>query len=85
MSITNRVRLRGSGFKHSDNVEKILDVVPKRFEATITTLENILDLSKITLEKLLNSLEYQEQRSVMKEDEIREEELAAKHEDSKDK
>ena len=68
MSITNRVRLRGSGFKNTINVEKIVDVVPKRFEATITTLENILDLSKITLEKLLNSLEYQEQRSVMKED-----------------
>ena len=51
ISITNRVRLRGSGFKHSDNVEKILDVVPKRFEATITTLDKIIDLSNITLEK----------------------------------
>ena len=68
MSITNRVRLRGSGFKNTNNVEKIVDVVPKRFEATITTLENIIDLSKITLDTLLNSLEDQEQRSVMKED-----------------
>ena len=51
ISITNRIRLRGSGFKHSDNVEKILDVVPKRFEATITTLDKIIDLSNITLEK----------------------------------
>ena len=51
MSITNRVRLRGSGFKNTNNVEKIVDVVPKRFEATITTLENIIDLSKINFEK----------------------------------
>ncbi|XP_049399763.1 uncharacterized protein LOC125863810 [Solanum stenotomum] len=82
MIIANRVRLLGSEFKYSCIVEKILVTVPERFEATITTLENTKDLSKITLAKLLNSLQAQEQRRVMREDEIREGELAAKHEES---
>ena len=56
LSIANRVRLLGSEFKDSRIVEKILVTIPERFEATITTLENTKDLSKITLAKLLNSL-----------------------------
>ena len=60
LSIANRVRLPGSEFKDSRIVEKILITIPKRFEATITTLENTKDLSKITLAELLNSLQAQE-------------------------
>ena len=56
LNIANRVRLLGSEFKDSRIVEKILVTIPERFEATITTLENTKDLSKITLAKLLNSL-----------------------------
>nr|CAN68421.1 hypothetical protein VITISV_031322 [Vitis vinifera] len=56
LSIANRVRLLGSEFKDSRIVEKIMVTIPERFEATITTLENTRDLSKITLAKLLNSL-----------------------------
>ncbi|XP_049394669.1 uncharacterized protein LOC125858955 [Solanum stenotomum] len=56
ISIENRVRLLGSDFKDLCTVEKILVTVPQRFEATITTLENTKDLSKITLAELLNSL-----------------------------
>jgi len=82
MSIANRVRLLGSEFKDPRIVEKILVTVPERFEATITTLENTKDLSKITLAELLNSLQAQEQRRVMREDGIREGALAAKHEES---
>ncbi|RDY13782.1 hypothetical protein CR513_01266, partial [Mucuna pruriens] len=37
-------------------VEKILVTVPKKFEATIMTLENTKDLSKITLAEVLNAL-----------------------------
>ncbi|XP_049375430.1 uncharacterized protein LOC125840501 [Solanum verrucosum] len=70
MSIANRVRLLGSEFKVSRTVEKILLTVPERFEATITTLENTKDLSKITLAELLNSLQAQEQRRFMREDGI---------------
>ena len=56
LNIANRVSLLGSEFKDSRIVEKILITIPKRFEATITTLENTKDLSKITLAELLNSL-----------------------------
>ena len=36
--------------------------VPERFEATITSLENIKDLSKLTLTELVNALQAQEQK-----------------------
>ncbi|KAL6350372.1 hypothetical protein AAG906_004323 [Vitis piasezkii] len=53
----------------------------KEFEATITTLENTKDLSKITLAELLNSLQAQEQQMVMRQEATVEEALPAKHED----
>ncbi|XP_060170468.1 uncharacterized protein LOC132601399 [Lycium barbarum] len=83
MNIANRVRLPGSEFKDSHIVEKILVTVPERFVATITTLKNTKDQSKITLEELLNSLMAQEQRRVMREDGIREGALPTEHEDSR--
>ncbi|XP_047264051.1 uncharacterized protein LOC124896545 [Capsicum annuum] len=57
LNIANRVRLLGSVFNDSRIVEKIMVTVPERFEATITTLENTKDLSKITLAELLNALQ----------------------------
>ncbi|XP_047149091.1 uncharacterized protein LOC124821270 [Vigna umbellata] len=82
LNIANRVRLLGFEFKDSRIVEKILVTVPERFEATITTLENTKDFSKITLAELLNSLHAQEQRRAMREEGFFEEALPAKHEDS---
>ncbi|XP_047257590.1 uncharacterized protein LOC124889659 [Capsicum annuum] len=61
LNIENRVRLLGSMFNDSRIVEKILVTVPKRFKATITTLENTKDMSKITLAEFLNALQAQEQ------------------------
>ncbi|KAF2284783.1 hypothetical protein GH714_030364 [Hevea brasiliensis] len=81
LNIANRVRLLGSEFKDSRIVENFLVTVPERFEATITTLENTKDLSNITLVELLNSLQAQEQRRVMREEGFVEEALQAKHED----
>ena len=60
LSIANRVKLLGSSLADSRIVEKILVTVPERFEATINTLENTKDLSKITLAELLNALQAQE-------------------------
>ncbi|KAA8519448.1 hypothetical protein F0562_013677 [Nyssa sinensis] len=62
LSIANKVRLLGSGFTDSRIVEKILVTVPERYEATITTLENTKDLSKISLAELLNALQAPEER-----------------------
>ncbi|XP_016540953.2 uncharacterized protein LOC107841595 [Capsicum annuum] len=66
LNVANRLRLLGFVFNDSRIVEKILLTVPKKFEATITTLENTKDLSKITLAKLLNALQAQEQQKVMR-------------------
>ncbi|KAG5235903.1 mitochondrial protein [Salix suchowensis] len=40
----------------------------QKYEASITTLENTKDLSKITLTELLNALQAQEQRRLMRQD-----------------
>ena len=66
LSIANKVRLLGSNFSDSRIVEKILVTIPERFETTITSLENTKDLSKLTLAKLVNALQAQEQRRKMR-------------------
>jgi ribonuclease HIII len=66
LGIVNRVRLLRTTFKDSRIIEKLLVIVPKKYEALITTLENIKDLLKITLAELLNSLQAQEQRRLMR-------------------
>ena len=79
LGIANKIRLLGSDFSDSRIVEKLLVTVPERYEATITTLENNKDLSKISLAELLNSLQAQEQRQHMREDVKTEGVLFAKH------
>jgi len=53
--LPNKVRLIGSVLKDSRIVEKLLVTISERFEATITTLENTKDLSKISLDKIFAS------------------------------
>lgn len=60
LSIANKVRLLGSELNDSRIVEKLLVTVSEKFEATITTLDNTKDLSKISLTELLNALQAQE-------------------------
>ncbi|XP_073263216.1 uncharacterized protein [Populus alba] len=78
MGIANRVRLLGTSFADSRIVEKLLVTVPEKYEASITTLENTKDLSKITLTELLNALQAQEQRRLMRQDHAIEGALQAK-------
>ncbi|KAF3685479.1 putative MYST-like histone acetyltransferase 1 [Capsicum annuum] len=66
LNLANRIILLGSTFNDSRIVEKILVTVPERFKATITTLENTKDLSKITLAELLSAFQAQEQRRVIR-------------------
>ena len=49
LEIENRVRLLGSEFTYSRIAKKIIVTIPRRYEATITALENTKDLSRITL------------------------------------
>ena len=55
--IANRVMLLGYEFIDSRIVEKILVTVPERYEATITALENTMDLSRISLSEFLSALQ----------------------------
>ncbi|XP_016576540.1 uncharacterized protein LOC107874206 [Capsicum annuum] len=68
LSIANKVRLLGSELTDSRIVEKLLVTVPERFEATITTLENAKDLSKISPKELLNALQTLDQRRAIRRD-----------------
>ena len=66
LGIANKVRLLGSEFSDSRIIQKILVTVPERFEATISSLENTKDLSKISLAELMHALQAQEQRRLMR-------------------
>ena len=79
LGIVNKVRLLGTLFSDCRIVEKILVTVPERYEASITTLENTKDLSKITLAELINALQSQEQRRLMRQDQVPEGALQAKY------
>ena len=57
LSIVNKVRFLGFEFFDTRVVQKILVIIPKKLNATISSLENTKDLSKITLAKVLNALQ----------------------------
>ena len=79
LGIANKIKLLGSDFADSRIVEKILVTVPERYEASIASLENTKDLSKITLAEVLHALQAQEQRRLMRQDRVVEGALPAKH------
>ncbi|KAJ8633086.1 hypothetical protein MRB53_026422 [Persea americana] len=68
LEIVNKVRLLGTDFSDSRIVQKILVTVPEKFEATISSIENSKDASSITLAELLNALQAQEQRTLMRQE-----------------
>ncbi|KAF2288304.1 hypothetical protein GH714_005889 [Hevea brasiliensis] len=78
MQVLNLVRLFGTEFADTRIVQKILVTVPERFEATISSLENTKDLSKIGLAELIHALQAQEQRRLMRSEGSVEGALAAK-------
>jgi len=79
LSISNKVRLLGSEFSDSRIVQKILVTAPEKFEASTASLENTKDMSKITLAELVNAMQSQEQRRLMRQDSAVEGALQAKH------
>ncbi|XP_017635850.1 uncharacterized protein LOC108477887 [Gossypium arboreum] len=81
LNIANKVKLLGSSLADSRIMEKTLVTVFERFEATITTLENMKDMSMITLTELLSALQAQEQRRVMRQEGVVEGALPVKHQD----
>ena len=79
LGIANKVRLLGITFANSIIVEKIMVMVPERYEASITTLEIIKDLSKISLIEVIHALQSQDQRRLMRDESIVEGALLVKH------
>ena len=60
LGIVNKIRLLGGDFADSRIVEIFLVTVPERYEASIVSLENTKDLSKITLAEVVHALQAQE-------------------------
>lgn len=55
LEIVNKRRLIGEDMPDSGVVEKLLVTFPKRFEAKISALEEIKNLTEITLAEILNA------------------------------
>ncbi|XP_028119242.1 uncharacterized protein LOC114316765 [Camellia sinensis] len=68
LDIVNKVRLLGTDFSYSRIVQKILVSVPKKFKAIISSIENSKDMLSITSVELLNALQAQEQRRLMRQE-----------------
>ena len=66
LGIANKNRSVGSKFSNSWMVQKLLVTILSKFNATISSLENTKDLSKVTLIEIVNALQAQEQRKMMR-------------------
>ncbi|XP_019225020.1 PREDICTED: uncharacterized protein LOC109206635 [Nicotiana attenuata] len=66
INLENKVKLLGTELSDKRIGQKILVTLPEKFRATIASLENTKDLSNISLAELLNSLQAQEQRRLMR-------------------
>ncbi|XP_075507299.1 uncharacterized protein LOC142544102 [Primulina tabacum] len=80
LGIVNKVRLLGKDFSDERIVQKILVSLPEKYESKISSLEESKDLSSISLVELVNALQAQEQRRMMRREELMEGALQAKAE-----
>ncbi|XP_010523618.1 PREDICTED: uncharacterized protein LOC104801932 [Tarenaya hassleriana] len=78
VNIINKVRILGTKVEDVKIVQKILVSIPEKFEATVASLENTKDMSKIKLSEILNALQAQEQRRLMRKEDSVEGALIAK-------
>ncbi|XP_022147180.1 uncharacterized protein LOC111016191 [Momordica charantia] len=68
IGIANKVRALGTNLSDNRLVQKILVSVPERYEATIASLENTKDLSKLKVIEVVSSLQAQKQRRLMRQE-----------------
>ena len=66
--VVNKIRLLREDLPDRRIVEKVLVSLPKRFEAKISSLEDSGDFTKISLTELMNSLQTQEQRRMLRQE-----------------
>ncbi|XP_016549116.2 uncharacterized protein LOC107848917 [Capsicum annuum] len=76
--IANKVRILRTELNNNRIVQKILVTLPERYEATIASLENTKDLSRLSLAELLSALQAQKQRRMMRQEGSIERALQAK-------
>ncbi|EOY03881.1 Uncharacterized protein TCM_019094 [Theobroma cacao] len=57
MSLVNQIRMLGEDLQEVRVVEKILNSVPEKFKATVSSLEQTKDLSQLTIIELVTALE----------------------------
>ncbi|XP_040938122.1 uncharacterized protein [Gossypium hirsutum] len=84
MATVNSTRLLGEDFSDSRVVEKVITILPERFESKISSLEDSRDLTTISLSELVNSLYALEQRRANRQEEHPEGAFQAKAKDGPD-
>src|SRR5262249_49022167 len=71
--VVNQLRLNGDQIKEERVVQKILILVPEKFNSVVVAIEESKDLSKLSVTELFGSLSAHEQRIMRrKEDQIEE-------------
>ncbi|XP_060671820.1 uncharacterized protein LOC132803256 [Ziziphus jujuba] len=78
LGILNKVRLLGKDFSDEGITQKILVTLPEKYESKISSLEESKDLSSISLAELVNALQAQKQRRMMRKEESVEDAFQAK-------
>ncbi|XP_038904510.1 uncharacterized protein LOC120090887 [Benincasa hispida] len=66
IGISNKARALGTNLSENRLVQKILVSIPERYEATIASLENTKDLSKLKVIEVVSDLQAQEQRRLIR-------------------
>jgi len=66
--VVNKIRLLREDLPDRKIVEKVFVSLPERFEAKVSSLEDSRDLTKISLTELMNSLQTQEQRRMLRQE-----------------
>ncbi|CDP04831.1 unnamed protein product [Coffea canephora] len=70
LNVVHKIRLIRKQILDSRVVEKVLVNLPERFEAKISYLENLRDISQMTLAELANALKAPEQRRATRTEEL---------------
>ena len=66
--VVNKIRLLREDLPNKRIVEKMLVSLPERFEAKISSLEDSRDLTQISLTELVDSLQTQEHRIILRQE-----------------
>ncbi|EOY08837.1 Uncharacterized protein TCM_024078 [Theobroma cacao] len=78
MKLVNQIRLMGDSLIDLKVVEKIMLSLPERFDPTITYLEQVKDITELSISDLVSALEADEQRKAARRDERVDHALAAR-------